>query len=188
MQLAGTQGRACLSPSRILSDLAKPAVRESGGDFFRYTDAKKILPLARCAWTGHVWPDKIFQAMGALRFVSVPILPRPSPWLRTDPARHDLSRPAGTKWSSFFTMDVISHHSPNKACEFSRYCCNCNISFLSVISQSVVPASEPDICFVSVRDYIYWIPFLPCGKTLGFLTNPSLADTSCCLNQQSPQM
>ena len=61
MQLAGTQGRACLSRSRILSDLAKPAVRESGGDFFRYTDAEKILPLARCAWTGHVWPDKTFR-------------------------------------------------------------------------------------------------------------------------------
>jgi hypothetical protein len=76
-----------LSLSRILSALAKPAVRESGGDFFRYTDAEKILPLARCAWTGHVWPDKIFQAMGALRFVSVPILPRPSPWLRTDPGQ-----------------------------------------------------------------------------------------------------
>ena len=183
MQLAGTQGRACLSPSRILSDLAKPAVRESGGDFFRYTDAKKILPLARCAWTGHVWPDKIFQAMGALRFVSVPILPRPSPWLRTDPARHDLSRPAGPKGSCFFTMNVISHHTPNKACKFSGYGCNSNIPFFSVSDQPVVLASEPYICFICIGDYIFRISILPRSKSLGFMPNDSFADSFCRLDQ-----
>ena len=157
-----------MSLSRILSALAKPAVRERGGDFSRYTDAGKIRPLARCAWTGHVWPDKINQAMGAFGFVSVPILPRPSPWLRTEPARHALSRPAGTKRSSLFTMNVVCHHPPNKACKFSGYCCNCNISFLSMPDQPVVLAPEPDICFICIRDHIFWIPFLPCGKTLGF--------------------
>ena len=47
-------------------------------------------------------------------------------------AEHVLSRSAGSKRSSRITMNIVSHHSPNKAREFSGYCRNGNIPFFSV--------------------------------------------------------
>ncbi len=75
--------RACSSPSQNVPISDKPVVRVRGGDFFRYTDAEKILPLTRLP--GQVmfgWLQSIRRWAGNL-FDSVPIPSRPSPWLRT---------------------------------------------------------------------------------------------------------
>ena len=88
---------------------AKPAVRGRGGDFFRYTDAKKILPLARLP--GQVmfgWLQSLRRWADALSD-SVPIPSRPSPWLRTSqpnmfcPGRQGKWRHSGSRPS--YIMD-----------------------------------------------------------------------------------
>ena len=59
--------------------------------------------------------------------------PIPPVAVATDqPAEHVLSRSAGTERSSCIPMNIVSHHSPNKAGKFSSYSRYCNISFLSV--------------------------------------------------------
>ena len=76
-------------------------------------------------------------------------------------AEHVLSRSAGTEASSSIPMNIVGHHSPNKAREFSGYCCNCNIPFLSVSGQPVVFAAKSDICLVCISDDICRVSLLP---------------------------
>ena len=76
-------------------------------------------------------------------------------------AEHVLSRSAGSKGSSRITVNIIDHHSPNKAREFSGYCCNSNIPFLSVSGQPVVFAAKSDICLVCISDDICRVSLLP---------------------------
>ena len=81
--LAREQYRACSSLSRKRLVTRKPAVRARGGDFFRYTDAEKILLLDRLP--GRVMFGRlqsIRRRAGNLSSLA-PIPSRPSPWLRT---------------------------------------------------------------------------------------------------------
>ena len=101
----------------------------------------EIFPLYGCgknttpwpiAWTGYVRPATINQAMGG-RIVFSCSDPIPPVAVATiQPAEHVLSRSAGTERSSCIPMNIIGHHSPNKAGKFSGYSRYCNIPFLSV--------------------------------------------------------
>ena len=85
---------------------AKPAVHLSGGDFFAIR-MRKNTTAQMVAWTGHVWPVIIPQAMGgqASRFCSDPI---PPVAVATDqPAKHVLSRSAGGERASRFNLGFL---------------------------------------------------------------------------------
>ena len=130
--LAREQYRACSSLSRKRLVTRKPAVRARGGDFFRYTDAEKILLLDRLPGRVNVRPATINQAMGG-RIVFSCSDPIPPVAVATiQPAEHVLSRSAGTERSCCIPMNIVGHHSPNKAGKFSGYSRYCNIPFLSV--------------------------------------------------------
>jgi hypothetical protein len=60
----------------------KPAVQTSGGDFFRYTDAEKILPLVWLPGQGMFGRLQSFRRWAGGLSASAPIPSRPSPWLR----------------------------------------------------------------------------------------------------------
>ena len=158
--LAGEQYRACSSLSRKHLVTRKPAVRARGGDFSAIRMRKNTTPWP-IAWTGYVRPATINQAMGGevVFFSSNPI---PPVAVAADLlAEHVLSRSAGSKGSSRITVNIIDHHSPNKAREFSGYCCNSNIPFLSVSGQPVVFAAKSDICLVCISDDICRVSLLP---------------------------
>ena len=76
--------RACSSLSREPSTTDQPAVQTSGGDFFRYTDAEKILPLGWLPGQDMLGRLQSCRRWAAGLFASVPIPSRPSPWLRTN--------------------------------------------------------------------------------------------------------
>ena len=129
--LAGEQYRACSSLSRKRLVTRKPAVRARGGDFSAIRMRKNTTPWP-IAWTGYVRPATINQAMGG-RIVFSCSDPIPPVAVATiQPAEHVLSRSAGTERSSCIPMNIVGHHSPNKAGKFSGYCRYCNIPFLSV--------------------------------------------------------
>ena len=129
--LAGEQYRACSSLSRKRLVTRKPAVRARGGDFSAIRMRKNTTPWP-IAWTGYVRPATINQAMGG-RIVFSCSDPIPPVAVATiQPAEHVLSRSAGTERSSCIPMNIVGHHSPNKAGKFSGYSRYCNISFLSV--------------------------------------------------------
>ena len=77
------------------------------------------------------------------------------------PAEHVLSRSAGSEGSSCITINIVRHHSPYKAREFSGYRCHSNIPFLSMPGQPIVFAPKSDIGLVCISDHICWIPLLP---------------------------
>ena len=129
--LAGEQYRACSSLSRKRLVTRKPAVRARGGDFSAIRMRKNTTPWP-IAWTGYVRPATINQAMGG-RIVFSCSDPIPPVAVATiQPAEHVLSRSAGTERSSCIPMNIVGHHSPNKAGKFSGYSRYRNISFLSV--------------------------------------------------------
>lgn len=129
--LAGEQYRACSSLSRKRLVTRKPAVRARGGDFSAIRMRKNTTPWP-IAWTGYVRPATINQAMGG-RIVFSCSDPIPPVAVATiQPAEHVLSRSAETERSSCIPMNIVGHHSPNKAGKFSGYSRYCNISFLSV--------------------------------------------------------
>ncbi len=129
--LAGEQYRACSSLSRKRLVTRKPAVRARGGDFSAIRMRKNTTPWP-IAWTGYVRPVTINQAMGG-EFVFSCSNPIPPVAVATGlPAEHVLSRSAGSKASSHITMNILCHHSPYKAREFSGYRCHSNIPFLSM--------------------------------------------------------
>ena len=129
--LAGEQYRACSSLSRKRLVTCKPAVRARGGDFSAIRMRKNTTPWP-IAWTGYVRPATINQAMGG-RIVFSCSDPIPPVAVATiQPAEHVLSRSAGTERSCCIPMNIVGHHSPNKAGKFSGYSRYCNIPFLSV--------------------------------------------------------
>ena len=141
-------------------DILKPAVRIRSGDFSTIRMWKNTTPYP-ITWMGYVRPATINQAMGGevVFFSSNPI---PPVAVAADLlAEHVLSRSAGSKGSSRITVNIIGHHSPNKAREFSGYCCNSNIPFLSVSGQPVVFAAKSDICLVCISDDICRVSLLP---------------------------
>ena len=129
--LAREQYRACSSLSRKRLVTRKPAVRARGGDFSAIRMRKNTTPWP-IAWTGYVRPATINQAMGG-RIVFSCSDPIPPVAVATiQPAEHVLSRSAGTERSCCIPMNIVGHHSPNKAGKFSGYSRYCNIPFLSV--------------------------------------------------------
>ena len=80
----GLMLRACSSPSREPSIADKPALQTSGGDFFRYTDAEKILPLVWLPGQGMLGRLSSCRRWVGELSASVPIPSRPSPWLPTN--------------------------------------------------------------------------------------------------------
>ena len=101
-----------------------------GWRFFRYTDAEKILLLGRLP--GRVMFGQLQSirrwAGGLSSFCSDPI---PPVAVATDQlAEHVLSRSAGTEASSSIPMNIIGHHSPNKAGKCPGHCRYRNVSFL----------------------------------------------------------
>ena len=129
--LAGEQYRACSSLSRKRLVTRKPAVRARGGDFSAIRMRKNTTPWP-IAWTGYVRPATINQAMGGMIVFSCSDPIPPVAVATIQPAEHVLSRSAGTERSSCIPMNIVGHHSPNKAGKFSGYSRYCNISFLSV--------------------------------------------------------
>ena len=158
----GTQLQSCSSRSRKTLDCAQACRSDKGWRFFPLYGCGKNTTACPIAWTGCVRPATINQAMGGevVFFSSNPI---PPVAVAADLlAEHVLSRSAGSKGSSRITVNIIGHHSPNKAREFSGYCCNSNIPFLSVSGQPVVFAAKSDICLVCISDDICRVSLLPC--------------------------
>ena len=157
----GTQLQSCSSRSRKTLDCAQACRSDKGWRFFPLYGCGKNTTACPIAWTGCVRPATINQAMGGevVFFSSNPI---PPVAVAADLlAEHVLSRSAGSKGSSCITVNIIGHHSPNKAREFSGYCCNSNIPFLSVSGQPVVFAAKSDICLVCISDDICRVSLLP---------------------------
>ena len=157
----GTQLQSCSSRSRKTLDCAQACRSDKGWRFFPLYGCGKNTTACPIAWTGCVRPATINQAMGGevVFFSSNPI---PPVAVAADLlAEHVLSRSAGSKGSSRITVNIIDHHSPNKAREFSGYCCNSNIPFLSVSGQPVVFAAKSDICLVCISDDICRVSLLP---------------------------
>ena len=157
----GTQLQSCSSRSRKTLDCAQACRSDKGWRFFPLYGCGKNTTACPIAWTGCVRPATINQAMGGevVFFSSNPI---PPVAVAADLlAEHVLSRSAGSKGSSRITVNIIGHHSPNKAREFSGYCCNSNIPFLSVSGQPVVFAAKSDICLVCISDDICRVSLLP---------------------------
>ena len=157
----GTQLQSCSSRSRKTLDCAQACRSDKGWRFFPLYGCGKNTTACPIAWTGCVRPATINQAMGGevVFFSSNPI---PPVAVAADLlAEHVLSRSAGSKRSSRITVNIIGHHSPNKAREFSGYCCNSNIPFLSVSGQPVVFAAKSDICLVCISDDICRVSLLP---------------------------
>ena len=157
----GTQLQSCSSRSRKTLDCAQACRSDKGWRFFPLYGCGKNTTACPIAWTGYVRPATINQVMGGevVFFSSNPI---PPVAVAADLlAEHVLSRSAGSKGSSRITVNIIDHHSPNKAREFSGYCCNSNIPFLSVSGQPVVFAAKSDICLVCISDDICRVSLLP---------------------------
>ena len=147
--LAGEQYRACSSLSRKRLVTRKPAVRARGGDFSAIRMRKNTTPWP-IAWTGYVRPATINQAMGG-RIVFSCSDPIPPVAVATiQPAEHVLSRSAGSKASSSFTIDIIGHHPPYEAGKLSGNCSYSHISFFSMVDQLVVFSAKPNICLVGI--------------------------------------
>ena len=128
----GTQFQSCSSRSRKMLDYTQACRSGKGWRFFSLYGCGKNTTPCPIAWTGYVRPATINQVMGG-KFVFSCSNPIPPVAVATDqPAEHVLSRSAGSKGSSCITVNIIGHHSPNKAREFSGYCCNSNIPFLFV--------------------------------------------------------
>ena len=128
----GTQFQSCSSRSRKTLDYAQACRSDKGWRFFPLYGCGKNTTACPIAWTGYVRPATINQAKG-VELVFSCSNPIPPVAVATDlPAEHVLSRSAGSKRSSRITMNIVSHHSPNKAREFSGYCRNGNIPFFSV--------------------------------------------------------
>ena len=128
----GIQFQSCSSRSRKTLDYTQACRSGKGWRFFPLYGCGKNTTPCPIAWTGYVRPATINQAMGGLTacFRSNPI---PPVAMATDqPAVHVLSRSAGSKGSSRITMNIVRHHSPYKASEFSGNRRNSDISFLSV--------------------------------------------------------
>ena len=100
----GEQFRACSSRSRKRWVAIKPAVRARGGDFFRYTDAEKLLLLDRLP--GRVMFGRLQSirrwAGNLLSLCSDPI--PPVAVATAQPAKRVLSRSAGGKRLSSITL------------------------------------------------------------------------------------
>ena len=157
----GTQLQSCSSRSRKTLDCAQACRSDKGWRFFPLYGCGKNTTACPIAWTGCVRPATINQAMGGevVFFSSNPI---PPVAVAADLlAEHVLSRSAGSKDSSCMTVDIIYHHSPNKAGKFSGYSRYCNIPFLSVSGQPVVFAAKSDICLVCISDDICRVSLLP---------------------------
>ncbi len=113
-------------------DYTQACRSDKGWRFFPLYGCGKNTTACPIAWTGYVRPATINQAKGGELVFSCSN-PIPPVAVATDlPAEHVLSRSAGSKRSSRITMNIVSHHSPNKAREFSGYCRNGNIPFFSV--------------------------------------------------------
>ena len=128
----GTQFQSCSSRSRKTLDYTQACRSDKGWRFFPLYGCEKNTTPWPIAWTGYVRPVTINQAMGG-KFVSSCSNPIPPIVVATDlSAEHVLSRSAGSKGSSRITMNILCHHSPYKAREFSGYRCHSNIPFLSM--------------------------------------------------------
>ena len=128
----GTQFQSCSSRSRKMLDYTQACRSDKWWRFFLLYGCGKNTTACPIAWTGYVRPATINQAMGG-EFVFSCSNPTPPIAVAADlRAEHVLSRSAGSKGSSCITVNIIGHHSPNKAREFSGYCCNSNIPFLFV--------------------------------------------------------
>ena len=98
--------RACSSPSRESSITEQPAVQTRGGDFFRYTDAEKILPLVWLPGQGMLGRLQFCRRWAGGLSASVPIPSRPSPCLPTNrpsmfcPGRQGEKRQAALSFES----------------------------------------------------------------------------------------
>ena len=128
----GTQLQSCSSRSRKTLDCAQACRSDKGWRFFPLYGCGKNTTACPIAWTGYVRPATINQAMGG-RIVFSCSDPIPPVAVATiQPAEHVLSRSAGTERSCCIPMNIVGHHSPNKAGKFSGYSRYCNIPFLSV--------------------------------------------------------
>ena len=157
----GTQLQSCSSRSRKTLDCAQACRSDKGGEIFSAIRMReKYYRLSDCL-------DGLCSAGynqsgdgGEVVFFSSNPIP-PIAVAADLLAEHVLSRSAGSKGSSRITVNIIDHHSPNKAREFSGYCCNSNIPFLSVSGQPVVFAAKSDICLVCISDDICRVSLLP---------------------------
>lgn len=52
----------------------------------------------------------------------------------------------------------------------------------------IIPAPQPRICLVSVRDHICWISVLSLSQILRFMSHCSFTYPACRFNQKKPQM
>lgn len=128
----GTQFQSCSSRSRKMLDYTQACRSGKGWRFFSLYGCGKNTTPCPIAWTGYVRPATINQVMGG-KFVFSCSNPIPPVAVATDQsAEHVLSRSAGSKGSSRITMNIVRHHSPYEAREFSGNRRNSNISFLSV--------------------------------------------------------
>ena len=162
----GTQLQSCSSRSRKTLDCAQACRSDKGWRFFPLYGCGKNTTACPIAWTGYCL-DGLCSAGynqsgdgGEVVFFSSNPIP-PVAVAADLLAEHVLSRSAGSKGSSRITVNIIDHHSPNKAREFSGYCCNSNIPFLSVSGQPVVFAAKSDICLVCISDDICRVSLLP---------------------------
>ena len=128
----GTQLQSCSSRSRKTLDCAQACRSDKGWRFFPLYGCGKNTTACPIAWTGYVRPATINQAMGGrIAFSCSDPIP-PFAVAADQPAEHVLSRSAGAEGSSRIPMNIVGHHSPNKAGKFSGYCRYRNISFLPV--------------------------------------------------------
>ena len=184
----GEQFQPCSSRSRKTFGCAQVCRSDKGWRFSPLYGCGENTTPCPIAWTGYVRPVTINQAMGGKPVFSCSN-PIPPVAVATDqPAEHVLSRSAGSKGSSRITVNVISHHSPDKAGKFSGHCCYRNIPLLSMPGQPIVFTPKSGVGLVRISDDVCWIPCLPCNQILGFLADLAFAYTSGCLDQQTPQM
>ena len=174
----GAQFRSCSSRSRKSWINAQACRSDKGWRFFSLYGCEKNTTACPIAWTGYVRPATINQAMdGPIAcFCSDPI---PPVAVATDlPAEHVLSRSAGSKASSSITIDIISHHPPYEASEFSGYGSNGNIPFLSTMDQFVVFPAKPNIGLVSICYDCSGVSHLSSLQCFRFLPDCPFADTA----------
>ena len=142
--------RAWTVPEPITLDYPQACRSGKWWRFFPLYGCGKNTTAYPIAWTGYVRPATINQAMGGptARFCSDPI---PPVAVATDsPAEHVLSRSAGSKLSCSITLDIIGHHPPYEAREFSGYCSYGDISLLTTVNQFVVFPAQSNICLVGI--------------------------------------
>ena len=81
--------------------------------------------------------------------------------------------------------DMICHHSPDEACQFS---CNCGFGYICFFwvakNHPIIAASQAFVSFICICNHLRCISFLPCSEGFGFVSDlPPWIALSCFCKQ-----